>query len=155
MTTYVVIMCHKVRLWSRVEGKWTNRSYDDIWRHKDTSLTGYLTIRIWDLVVENRLGTKKFRFLTDPPEINDRLGTSDTWIIRVKPENVGITKIFDSTGAVISSEKFSNFLLAKTLCRKMVYLSQFLTHRLDLRLVLDAPHSFGLNSPKTSRSLAL
>ena len=119
MTTYVVIMSHKNWLKSRVERKWTNRSYDDTCRHKGMSLMGYLTIRFWDLVVVHCLGTKKNRFLTDPREINDRLGTFVTWIIRMKSGNVGITKIFDSTGAVISSKKFSNFLLIKTICRKI------------------------------------
>ena len=38
---------------------------------------------------------------------------------------------------------------------KIVYINQFLTHRLDLRLVLDVPHSFGLNSLKNNRYLDL
>ena len=92
---------------------------DTTWCHKGVSLKGYLTTKIWDLVVVNRLGTKNFRFLIDSSEINDPVGTFATWIIRVKPDNTGITKIFDSTETVISSDKFSNFLLPKTLCRKI------------------------------------
>ena len=42
MTPYGVISCHKVRLLSGVEGKWTNWSYyDTTWCHKGVSLKGY------------------------------------------------------------------------------------------------------------------
>ena len=61
---------------------------------------------------------EKFQFLTDSPAINDRLGTSTTRTIRFKPENVGITKIFDLAGVMISQKYFPQFL-SKDLCRKI------------------------------------
>ena len=53
---------HKVWLWSRVRQNERTRRYDVCKRHKDPSLKGYLTIRIWDLAVANRRGTTKFDF---------------------------------------------------------------------------------------------